>query len=74
MMTYVETSEMGVSILSNVVGKPFLVRPSANDDLFQQLKSEFKCTINWNKNHSKTEPLDAPNSYLDFLIEPSWLR
>ena len=46
MMTYVETSEMGVSILSNGVGKPFLVRPSADDDLLKQLKSELKCTIN----------------------------
>ena len=33
MMAYVETSEMGVSILSNGVGKPFLVHPSADDDL-----------------------------------------
>ena len=34
MMTYyVETPEMGVSILSDGVGKPFLVRPAAHDDL-----------------------------------------
>ena len=27
---------------------------------------------NWNKDHSKTEPLNAPNPYLDFLIAPSF--
>ena len=32
-----------------------------NAKLLQQLKSEFKRTINWNKYHSKTEPLNAPN-------------
>ena len=41
-----------------------------NAKLLQQLKSRFKRTINWNKYHSKTEPLNAPNPYLDFLIEP----
>ena len=36
MMTYhVETTEMGVSILSDGVGKPFSVRPSAEDKLLQ---------------------------------------
>ena len=43
-----------------------------NAKLLQQLKSEFKRTINWNKYHSKTEPLNAPNPYLDFLIDPSF--
>ena len=34
MMTYyVEMSEMPVSILSDGVGKPFSVRPAADDDL-----------------------------------------
>ena len=34
MMTYyVKASEMGVSILSDGVGKPFFVRPAADDDL-----------------------------------------
>ena len=44
-----------------------------NTKLLQQLKSRFKCTINWNKYHSKTEALNAPNPYLDFLIDPSFL-
>ena len=38
----------------------------------QQLKSGFKRTINWDKYHPKTEPLNAPNPYLNFLIEPSF--
>ena len=38
----------------------------------QQLKSEFKRTINWNKYHSKTEPLNVPKPYLDFLINPGF--
>ena len=34
MMTYyVETPEMDVSILSDGVGKPFFMRPAADDDL-----------------------------------------
>ena len=31
MTSYVETSEIGVSILSDGVGKPFSVRPGADD-------------------------------------------
>ena len=42
-----------------------------NAKLLQQLKWGFKRTINWNKFHSKTEPLNSPNPYLDFLIDPS---
>ena len=38
----------------------------------QQLKSGFKRTIIWNKYHSKTEPLNAPNPYLSFIIDPSF--
>ena len=41
-----------------------------NAKLMQQLKSRFKHTINWNKYHSK--PLNAPNPYLDLLINPSF--
>ena len=33
MTYYVETPEMGVSILSDGVGKPFSVHPAADDDL-----------------------------------------
>ena len=43
-----------------------------NAKLLQQLKADFKPTINWNKYHSKTGPLNAPNPYLDFLTEPSF--
>ena len=47
MMTYyVKTPEMGVSILSDGVGKPFSMRPAADDDLL--------CRNTWNGyNHSK---------------------
>ena len=38
---YVETPEMGVSILSDGVGKPFSVRPTADDDLL--------CRNAWNR-------------------------
>ena len=38
----------------------------------QQLKSEFKLTINWNKYETKTTTQNAPNEYFDFLIEPSF--
>ena len=43
-----------------------------NANLSQQLKSGFKRTINWNKYHSKTEPLNATNPHLDVLIYPSF--
>ena len=53
-----------------------VVTLSAEDNvkLLQQLKSGFKCTSNWNKFHSKTETLTAANPYLDFLIDPGFLR
>ena len=41
-----------------------------NVKLLQQLKSRFKRTINWNKYHPKITPENAPNPYLDFLIDP----
>ena len=46
MMTYyVETTKVGVSILSDLVVKPFSVRPAADDDLlwikFEMLWSLF---------------------------------
>ena len=40
----------------------------------QQLKLGFKLTLNWNKYHSKTEPLNARNLYFGFLIDPSFQR
>ena len=42
-----------------------------NAKLLEQLKSQFKRTINWDKYESKVS-LAAPNSYLDFIINPSF--
>ena len=42
-----------------------------NKKLLQQLKSDFKRTINWNKYQSKVT-IQAPNPYLDYLIDPSF--
>ena len=42
-----------------------------NSKLLQQLKSVFKCTINWNKYEPKTATQNPPNQYFNFLIEPS---
>ena len=38
----------------------------------QQLKSGFKCTINWNKYAPKTTTQNDPSQYFNFLIEPSF--
>ena len=43
-----------------------------NSKLLQQLKSGFKLTVNLNKYPPKTETLNVPNPYLDYLIEPSF--
>ena len=43
-----------------------------NGKLFQQLKSRFKRTINWNEYHSKTTTQNTPNQYLDYLLDPSF--
>ena len=43
-----------------------------NAKLLQQLKSEFERTINWNKYHSKNTTLSSPNTYLGYVIEPSF--
>ena len=42
-----------------------------NAKLLQQLKSSFKRTINWNKYQLKVI-IQAPNPYLDFLIDLSF--
>ena len=42
-----------------------------NTKLLQQLKSGFKRTINWYKYKPKVS-LQAPNPYLNFLINPSF--
>ena len=41
------------------------------EKLFQQLKSGFKRTINWNKYQSKVS-LESQNQYLYFLIDSSF--
>ena len=43
-----------------------------NAKLLKQLKSSFKSAINWNKHQSKLT-IQAPNPYLDYLIDPSFL-
>ena len=48
-----------------------IVTLSTNDKLLQQLKSEFKRTINWNKYQSKAT-IQAQNWYLGYLIDPSF--
>ena len=40
-----------------------------NAKLLQQLKSEFKRIVNWNKCQSK-KPTEAQNRYIDLLISP----
>ena len=42
-----------------------------NAKLLEKLKSIFKRTINWNKYESKVS-VEAPNPYLDFLINSSF--
>ena len=42
-----------------------------NEKLFQQMKSRFKRTVNWNKNEPKIS-VDQQNRYFDFLINPSF--
>ena len=42
-----------------------------NSKLLQQLKSDFKRTINWNKYESDTKTF-AKNRYLNHLINPSF--
>ena len=40
--------------------------------MLQQLKSGFKRTVNWNKYQSKTTAQNAPNQYLDYLVDLSF--
>ena len=41
-----------------------------NAKLLQQLKSGFKCTINWNNYESKAA-VQAQNQYLNYVFDPS---
>ena len=45
-----------------------------NAKLLQQLKSDFKRTINGNENKSEPKSYDATTPYLDRLIDPSFSR
>ena len=42
-----------------------------NEKLLQQIKSEFKKTINWNKYESSIKTV-SQNRYLNYLINPSF--
>ena len=42
-------------------------------NLLHQLKLGFKRTTNWNKHQSKVT-IQAPNPYLDYLMDPSFLE
>ena len=42
-----------------------------NEKVLQQLKSGFKCTINWNKYQLKVS-IQARNKCLDYLIDPNF--
>ena len=42
-----------------------------NAKLLEQLKSDFKRTVNWNKYQSKIST-ERENQYLDYLIDPSF--
>ena len=42
-----------------------------NAKLLEQVTFGFKRTINWNKYQSK-KPIERPNGYLDYLIDPSF--
>ena len=45
-----------------------------NEKLLQQLKFDFKKTVNWNKYLSKVILYDTRKPYLDYLIGPSFQR
>ena len=47
-----------------------MLNVKAKDELLKQLKLGFKGTFNWNKYQSKTA--QAPDLYLDYLIEPNF--
>ena len=47
-----------------------MLNVKAKDELLKQLKLGFKRTFNWNKYQSKTA--QAPDLYLDYLIEPNF--
>ena len=50
--------------------KLLMLNVKAKDELLKQLKLGFKGTFNWNKYQSKTA--QAPDLYLNYLIEPNF--
>ena len=60
------------SITDTKFSVPFVTLPTEDNAKIMQLKSGFKLTINWNKYHSKIKILNAPNSYSDFVTDPSF--
>ena len=60
------------SITDTKFSVPFVTLPTEDNVKIMQLKSGFKLTINWNKYHSKIKILNAPNSYSDFVTDPSF--
>ena len=60
-----ENQDTTFAIIDTKLYVPVLtLSTQANAKLLQQLKSGFKCTINWNKYHSKTKTLNALKPYL----------
>ena len=51
------------------IKQQLIISTDNNGQLLQQLKSGFKRTINWNKYQPKTTTKNAPNHYLDYLID-----
>ena len=58
---------------TKVCGHVVTLSTQDNEKLFEQLKSGFKSTVNWNKNQSIV-PAQVWSQYLDYLIDPSFQR
>ena len=71
-MLYNDTKARTFTITDTKLYVPIVtVSTQDNTKLFQQLKSGFKRTTNWNKYQSKVT-IHAPNPYLEFLIDSSF--
>ena len=49
----------------------FTLSTQNNSKVYEELKSDFKRAINWNKHQAKVST-ERQNQYLDFLIDPSF--
>ena len=49
----------------------FTLLTQDNSKMYEELKSDFKRAINWNKHQAKVST-ERQNQYLDFLIDPSF--